>query len=470
MSHDDTLTCLSAVQMVEHVRRRELSCRELVLAHLSRIERFNPGINAVCTLLADQALAAADDADQALARGRAVRPLEGLPIALKDLTATQGVRTTRGSRLFANHVPTADALIVQRMRMAGGIIIGKTNTPEFGHKGDTDNVLFGPTRNPWRPTHSAGGSSGGSAAALAAGMVPLAEGSDGAGSIRIPASLCGIFGFKPSFGRVPDVAGAFSSHTPFFHNGPMARSVRDAALLYDVMTGPSTAHPFSLPAEAPVLPALEHDLTGLRIAFSPDLGYFPVSREVRAQCARAVQVFEALGCHVTPLQAGFSAELEAHFRVLWLSKMAGLFGHLDASSLALLEPTVQALIECGLRLDIRDIGAANLAREHLWNQLCEIHREHDLLICPSTCIPAFALDAGPPTTIEGQASDPLIGWFLTYPFNMTGHPAASLPCGFSADGLPIGLQVVGRRLEDLRVLQAAHAFEQANPWRALAPL
>ncbi len=469
MSNTDELTMLSAAQMVELVRRRQCSCTELMLAHLARIERLDPTINAFCTLVPDQALEAARQADTDIARGHPIRPLEGLPIALKDLTSTRGVRTTRGSRLFADHIPTTDSVIVQRMKAAGGIIVGKTNTPEFGHKGDTDNLLFGPTRNPWRTSHSAGGSSGGSAAAVAAAMVPLAEGSDGAGSIRIPASLCGVFGFKPSFGRVPDVAGAFSSHTPFFHNGPLARSVRDAAMLYDVMAGEDASQPFSVPSDRPVLERLETDIRGLRIAFSPDLGYFPISAEVEAACEKAIAVFEALGCEVTRLPSCFDESLEAHFMVLWLTKMAGLFGHLEREQLALLEPKVQELIERGLSLGIRDVGKANLAREHLWNQLFEIHRQHDLLICPTTAIPAFPLDDGPPSTIQGRPVDPLIGWFLTYPFNMTGNPAASLPCGFSSDGLPIGLQLIGRRLDDLRVLQASRAFERAAPWASPAP-
>lgn len=464
----EELTRLAATDLAALIRERRVSATEVVESHLQRIDRLNPTLNAFCTVLHEQALAAAKTADTALMNGEAIGPLHGLPIGLKDLTPTKGIRTTRGSLLFANHVPSEDAVLVQRIRAAGGIIIGKTNTPEFGHKGITDNLVFGATRNPWDVSRTAGGSSGGSAAAVAAGLVPLAEGSDGAGSIRIPASLCGVFGFKPTYGRVPDVLGAFSSHSPFFHNGPMARSVDDAALLYRAMAGADPSDPFSLPGTGEEIDSLATDVSGLRVAYSPDLGYFQVAADVRQACADAAYAFADLGCQVDEIDLGLDEDVERQFMTLWRGKLASTYSDLRRTELELLEPKVQELIAQGKRLSAVDYGRANLARERVWNRLCEVYRNYDLLLCPTTAVAAFPHAQGAPSEIEGTPIDPLIGWFLTYPFNLTGNPAASIPCGLSADGLPIGVQIVGRRLEDRQVLQAARAFERIRPWQRLA--
>ena len=464
MTDRDDLTRHSAAELGLLIRAREVSCAEVVQACLQRIESLNPEINAFCTVTAEQALEEARQADRAVNRGKALGPLHGIPVGLKDLTPTRGVRTTRGSRLFRDHVPEDDALLVRRIRQAGGVIVGKTNTPEFGHKGVTDNLVFGPTRNPWNRECTAGGSSGGSAAAVAARMVPLAEGSDGAGSIRIPASLCGVFGFKPGYGRVPDVVGPFSGHSPFFHNGPLARTVTDAALLYTVMAGPDAGHPFSMPFPDPPLPGLEQGIEGLRIGYSADLGYFQVDDEIRDATADAAGRFAELGAEVEEFDLGLSPDLERQFMVLWCAKMATAYGELSQRELDLLEPRVQALIEEGKRLSAVDYGRANLARETVWQRMCEAHRRYDLIASPTTAVAAFPLADGAPQAIAGRAVDPLIGWFLTYPINMTGHPAASLPCGLSTRGLPIGLQLVGSHLEDNRVLRASRAYERAYPW------
>lgn len=459
---------LSAIELAHAIRRREVSCVEVIEACLARIDTLNPRINAFCTVLHDQAREAARQADTAIVRGERLGPLHGIPVALKDLTLTKGVRTTRGSRLFEHFVPRVDSLIVERIRAAGGIIVGKTNTPEFGHKAVTDNLIFGATHNPWHTDYVAGGSSGGSGAAVAAGMVPLAEGSDGAGSIRIPASMCGVVGFKPSYGRVPDVLGAFSSHAPFFHNGPLARSVADAALLYQAMAGPDMSDPFSVPADEDVFRSLEDGLRGARIGYSHDLGCFAVDDEVRRVFDAGVEVFRALGCTVEEVAPDFDPDLERSFSVLWYAKLATAYAGLPAEQLECLEPKVRELIDEGTRLSAIDYGRATLAREAVWEKLVAVHRRYDFLVCPTTAVAPFPIAEGPPRYIAGREMSPLLGWFLTYPFNMTGNPAVSVPCGRSACGLPIGLQIVGRRLDDARVLQAARSYERIAPWPLVA--
>jgi Asp-tRNA(Asn)/Glu-tRNA(Gln) amidotransferase A subunit family amidase len=380
------------------------------------------------------------------------------------LTPTKGIRTTRGSRLFENSVPAEDAILVKRLKKAGVVLVGKTNTPEFGHKGETNNLIFGATRNPWNLDRTPGGSSGGSAAAVAARLVPFAEGSDGAGSIRIPASMCGVVGFKPTYGRVPDVAGPFSSHTPFFHNGPLANSVRDAALLYQAMAGADWADPFSISGKDDVTETLERGVSGLRIGYCKDLGYFPVSADVLSACTQAAHVFAEMGCHVDELSIGLHQDLEDSFFVLWCSKLATTYADLPRHELQKLEPVVQELIERGTKISAVNFGKANLAREDIWRELCSVFERYDLLLCPTTATSAFPIDAGPPAHIDGKSVNGLLGWFLTYPFNMTGNPAASIPCGVDANGLPIGMQVVGRRFDDALVLRACRAFEAARPW------
>lgn len=468
LSFVDEITTRSAIDLAALLRQRAVSCVEVVEAFLTKIDDIDPQINAFCTLAREEALAAAARADRiSSADPLTLGVLHGVPVALKDLTPTSGIRTTRGSRLFEHVVPSEDAILVERLKAAGAIILGKTNTPEFGHKGETDNLVFGPTRNPWRLDRTAGGSSGGSAAAVAAGLIPFAEGSDGAGSIRIPASMCGVFGFKPTYGRVPDVAGAFSSHSPFFHNGPIARSVSDACLLYQTMAGAHPADPFSLPTDDDVFADLEKGISRSRVAFSPDLGLFPVSQHVRSTCSKAAEVFEQLGCEVAEMGFSLNADTEQAFMILWCCKLAMLYGDLPECEFDLLEPVVQDLIEQGRRLSAVEIGRANVVRETVWHELCRLFLSHDLLICPTTAVPAFPIDSGPPKMISGKEVNPLLGWFLTYPFNLTGNPVASIPCGVSPDGMPIGLQIVGRRLDDALVLRASRAFEKAMPWPRL---
>lgn len=458
------LAALSACDLVKMTRTRQVSCVEVVEACLARADDINPTINAFCTITADRALDAARTADASVTTSAKMGPLYGIPVALKDLTPTAGVRTTFGSKLYAHNVPSQDALLVQRIVAAGGIILGKTNTPEFGHKGITDNLVFGPTRNPWNTELTAGGSSGGSAAAVVANIVPIAEGSDGAGSIRIPASLCGAFGFKPTYGRIPDVAGAFSSHSPFFHNGPITRTVSDAALFYEAVAGADISDPFSIPYDESAVATLNDGIKGLKIAYSEDLGYFEVCPQVRDAMRRAVDVFESLGCQVEPVKLPFDQRVEDCFMTLWHGRMVSRFADLAPEELDLLEPKVVELVDAGRRLSALDYCRANTVRERVWNDLLAVHRSFDLLICPTTAVPAFPLAAGAPSQINGRAINPLIGWFLTYPFNLTGSPAASLPCMTPGHDLPAGIQVIGAHRSDALVLRACRAFEQKAPW------
>ena len=471
MVSDDDITTCSAVELAARLRDRAVSCRTVVEAFLTKIEALDPKINAFCTVAADEALAAADEADRRAATDApSSGSLHGVPVALKDLTPTAGIRTTRGSRLFADAVPSQDAILVERLKAAGAVILGKTNTPEFGHKAETDNLVFGPTRNPWSLERTAGGSSGGSAAAVVAGLAPLAEGSDGAGSIRIPAAMCGAFGFKPTYGQVPDVAGGFSSHTPFFHNGPIARSVADACLLYQAVAGAHPAFPFSMPGQDDVFDRLEEDIAGLKIAFSSNLGTFSVRRDVLDACRDARGVFESLGCTVEDADFALDDEAEDAFLTLWCAKLDTLYGGLQDHEFDLLDPVVQELIEHGRGLTAIEVGQANIVRERVWFTLYRLLQRFDILICPTTAVPAFPIAEGPPKAINGRSIHPLLGWILTYPFNLTGNPVASVPCGVSSNGLPIGLQIVGKRLDDSLVLRASRSFEKARPWRKLAPV
>lgn len=468
MTPSNDITLLSAVELASLIRRKEIGCREVTKAFLDKIETHDTEINSICTLDGELALDAADRLDREIAQDRAgERPLLGLPIVLKDLTPTAGIRTTRGSRLFENWVPSVDAALVTRLKAGGAVILGKTNTSEFGHKAITDNAIFGPTRNPWRLDRIAGGSSGGSAAAVAAGLVPFAEGSDGAGSIRIPASLCGTVGFKPTFGRVPDVAQSFFSHAPYFHNGPIARSVADADLLYRAMAGPVSGGIFSLPAE-PKLPAQNRPLSEIRAAYSPDMGYFPLSKDVRHACDEGARVFENIGCRIVEADLTLPAETEAAFLVLWQAKLAGQYGGLSQRDLDLLDPVVQNLIEEGRGIDMVRLGEATKTRDRVWQVMTDLFAKVDILLCPTTAVSAFPIQDGPPQEIAGKKINSLLGWILTYPLNLTGHPAISVPCGVCDGGLPVGMQIAGRRLEDDLVLRMAAEFEAAKPWKRIA--
>src|SRR6266571_3016193 len=481
MKVHDEIAFMPATELLARIGRRDLSPVEVVDAFLERIGRLNKELNAYVLVLADEARQKARDAEKALTGKREHPPLLGLPIAIKDLFDMKaGVPNTFGCKPFKDYVPAASATYVERLERAGAIVLGKTNTPEFGHKGITDNYLFGPTSTPFHIGKNAGGSSGGSAAAVAAGLAPIAQGSDGGGSIRIPAAWCGVFGFKPSFGRVAAVArpDAFMLAVPFAHAGPLARSVADAVLMLGVMAGPDDRDPYSLPADgADYMAATSRSVAVLRIAWSPELGVFPVDPEVARVTREAVAAFEMAGAHVEEVRVGLKRS-QAELCDCWMRqsavRSAQSVGGFKSQGIDLLgahrheiSPEFAASLELGHAQSALDYRLDDVIRTEVLDALQDVFDDYDLLVCPTlAALPVENATDGNtlgPAEIQGQRVDRLLGWCLTYPFNFTGHPAAAIPAGLSADGLPVGLQIAGRRFADESVLAASAAFEQARP-------
>ena len=465
----DDLGWMSALDLARLIRGKEVSPVEVMTAVLARIDALNPQLNAYCTVAAEEASDLASAAEIGVLTGEELGPLHGVPVSIKDLLFTRRMRTTAGSRLLADHVPEEDAVAVERLRAAGAIIVGKTNTPEFGHKGTTDNPLFGPTRNPWNPALTAGGSSGGAGAAVAAGLGPLAVGTDGGGSIRIPASFCGIYGLKPSFGRVPSGPGLPGWET-LSHTGPMTRTVRDAALMLDALAGPDDRDRHSLPADggASYLEACDAGIAGLSVAWSSDLGHGRVDPEVADICAEAAVRFESLGCHVEVVMPTWD-DPEEIFRTLASAEAFAAYRDRLAESERHLDPSFVEVLRMGERVTAEQYLRASLRRRELWTEMHRFLARFDLLITPTLAVVAFPLGAPPIREIAGEPVSPM-GWTpFTFPFNLTGQPAASVPAGFTAAGLPVGLQIAGRRHADRTVLAASAAFEAEVPWRARRP-
>jgi len=476
----------SATSLAGDIRRGEISPVDVVEAHLDRIECHNDETNSYVTVLAERARDRAREVEHAVANGQDPGPLAGVPVAIKDLCPVADVRLTFGSKPFADHVASESAILVERLEEAGGIVLGKTNTPEFGHKGTTDNRLHGPTSTPFDLAHNAGGSSGGSAAAVADGLVPIAQGGDGGGSIRIPASLCGVYGFKPSFGRVPFEArpDGFLEHTPFIHRGPLTRTVADAALAMDVMAGPHPADPFSLPARSGRFrDAFDRSVGHLEVAYSPDLGLFPVEPAVETAVEDAVGVFRDCGATVEeadpPLDHDRQAVLSAWqtgYDVFNAALVEGIESELGVDYLGAdrdaASPEFVAVAERGREYSALEARRAERVRTDVYDAFRSLFREYDLLVTPTVAVSAVENDDADtvgPGTVAGEPVDPLIGWALTYPFNMTGHPVASLPADFGDGTTPVGLQLVGPRHADDAVLAASAAFERERPWQDAYP-
>ena len=455
---------MSAWETREAIAAGELSPVEAVDAVLDRIERLNPSVNAYCTVVAESARREAQQAEAGVLRKDELGPLHGVPVSIKDLVYTRGIRTTGGSRLFEDFVPERDSVVVERLKKAGAIVIGKTNTPEFGWVAVTDNTLFGPTRNPWDVGRTPGGSSGGAACAVALGMAPLAIGSDGGGSIRIPSSFCGVFGLKPSYGRVPAAPGFPSLWEGLSVTGPITRTVRDAALMMEVIAGRDDRDYSSLPdTDLGYVSSLEGDLKGLRVAWSPDLGYAVADEQVLRATEAAARVFANLGCTVETAapdagdpQESFSAQVAA--------SVAAFPGARMEDSPDLIDPALARFIERSREVPARDYIKARMANIEFAIKVWAFFEEYDLLLTPVVAVPPFEIGSYGPREIGGKRVGPLAWMPFTYPFNVTGQPAASVPCGWTDDGLPIGLQIVGRRFEDGTVLRAAAAFERAAPW------
>ncbi|WP_431902192.1 amidase [Amycolatopsis thermoflava] len=442
---------------------RELSAREVVQAHLDQIERVNPDVNAVVTLVAERALAEAAAADERAARGAELPPLHGIPVAHKDTHETAGIRTTFGSPLHADHVPDRDELVIERMRAAGVISIGKTNVPEFAAGSHTFNPVFGATRNPYDLSRSAGGSSGGAAAALATGMHPLADGSDLGGSLRNPASFCNVVGFRPSIGRVPSWPAPLG-WSGLATAGPMARTVADAALLLSVLAGPDPRSPIALDEPgATFARPLDRDVRGLRIAWSPDLGgSVPVEPEVADVVEASAKVFGDLGCVVERDCPDFAGADEA-FRILRAWQFAVKYGPLLETDRDRLKDTIVWNTEEGLRLSATDVGRAELLRTELFHRFREFFTRYDFLLLPVSQVPPFDAELEYPVRVAGQDMETYLDWMRSaYFVTVSGSPALSVPAGFTPGGLPVGLQIVGPHRADFAVLQLGHAFEQAT--------
>jgi amidase len=468
---DRDLCFTPATELQRLYRARKASPLEVMQAVLARVDAVNPRLNAIVTLARDSALKEARAATAGLKKGKKLGPLHGVPVTIKDLTHTKGIRTTWGSKVFEHHVPTEDSLIVERLKAAGAIVLGKTNTPEFGAGGNTFNAVFGPTRNPWNPALTCGGSSGGAGVALATGMGPIAQGSDTGGSLRTPAAFCGVVGFRTSPGLVPyypkllgwDLIGV---------TGPMARTVADTALMLSVVAGADDRSPISYDVDTAAFtravkaPAIK----GWRAAWTPDLdGLIPVDAEVARVAEGAVRVFRSLGVKVEPACCSFG---EVNDIVLGTRGVAMVANHAD--KLPQWRDQMQKglvwNIEQGLKLSSEEIGRADVLRTTLWHRVRAFMETRELLLLPTVAVPPFPVEQPYPTHINGKPLDNYTQWFfLTYGITVTGLPAISVPCGFTKRGLPVGLQIVGRRRQEAMVLRAAAAFEAAAPWADRVP-
>jgi amidase len=456
------LCFLTASELARRIRERELSCVEVMQAHLAQIARVNPHVNAIVTLLPEQALAGAQAADAALARGDAVGPLHGLPIAHKDLFLTKGIRTTFGSPIFQDFVPDEDALIVERLRRAGAITIGKTNTPEFGAGSQTFNPVFGATRNPYDLAKTCGGSSGGAAVALACGMLPIADGSDMGGSLRNPASFCNVVGLRPAPGRVPHWPTEAAWYT-LSVDGPMARTVQDVALLLSAIAGPDPCSPIAIPEPGMrFAQPLDRDFSGVRIAWSRDLGGLPVDPRVTAAIDAQQHVFAALGCAVEDADPGWDgADVAFKAWRAWSFELGR--GKLLDTHRDQLKDTVVWNIEAGRQLSGPQLAAAERQRSVLYQRLRVFMERYEFLVLPVSQVPPFDVEQPYVSAINGVALETYIDWMRScYYVSATGLPAISVPCGFTPEGLPVGIQIVGRHQDEWGLLQLAHAFEQAT--------
>ena len=471
MAGSPDLAFTSAVDLAKLYRARQVSPLEVMQAVLARIDDVNPAVNAVVTLARESALWEARRATAALRRGKTLPPLLGIPVGIKDVTPTKGLRTTHGSKLFEDHVPDEDALVVQRLRAAGAIVIGKTNTPEFAFGPNTVNAVFGATRNPWDLSRTSGGSSGGSAAALATGMCPLAEGTDLGGSLRGPASYCGVVGFRTTPGLIPRYPSVLAWDT-YSVEGPMARTVADTALMLSVMAGADDRSPVSYDVDTREFArALKGpSVRGCRIAWDTDLGgLMMIDNEVRAVFEAAVATFRSGGARLEqacPDMSDVPEIVRLTRGLLMVARHADkLPEHRAVLQAGLVENTEQ-----GLAFSSRDVAQGELLRTRQWHRVREFLATRDVWLTPTTATPPFPIDQPHVTEINGEpVGKAMARSYLTYAVSVLGLPAISIPCGFTRDGLPVGLQIIGKRRGEAAVLRAAAAFEAAQPWAEHRP-
>lgn len=453
---------MTAVEMSALIRRKQLSAREVMAAHLAQIERVNPKVNAIVTLVADQATENARKADEAQARGSSLGPLHGLPVVHKDLFETAGIRTTFGSRIFKDNVPKRDAIIVERINGAGAICVGKSNTPEFGAGSQTFNEVFGTTKNPYDLTKTCGGSSGGAAVSLACGMVPIADGSDSGGSLRNPASFCNVVGLRTAPGRVPAHAQG-NAWLTIAVQGPMARTVSDLALLLSVIAGPDARSPISITEPgARFLENLKRDFKGVRVAWFKNMGGIPFEPPISSLVNAQRKVLEDLGCIVEEAEPDWSGAHEGYDTL-----RAWNYAATEAENVRLhrdlVKDTILWEVERGSKLTGADIARAYAQRSAAWDRMRVFQEKYEYFIAPTCQVLPYDLTKPYPTEINGVKMSTYIEWQKScILISALENPAISVPCGFTADGLPVGLQIVGRHREEFSVLQLAYAFEQAT--------
>ena len=469
---DEDLAFLPAWELRQLIATKQVSPVEITELYFKRIETLDSHLNCYLTLNHDEAMETAQRAEEAVARGEALGPLHGLPISIKDIEISKGIRTTSGSLAFKDRVPDEDSIVVERVRKAGAIVLGKTNTPEFGMLGATENRLGDHCRNPWDTERTAGGSSGGAAAGTVAGLCSLATGSDGGGSVRIPASFCGVYGIKPTQGRVPRYSGASAAPIGNYTGqpGPLTRTVRDSAMLLQVLAGYDARDATSLRETPPdLLAAVDRDITGLRIAWSPDYGHATVDPEVAEGASKAASVFEELGCSVEEIDF----PVESPFEIWWTLSCANSYasnGDLLASRADELTWYAREALEYGATVTGAAFTRAMGRMDQVKAQMADLFEKYDLLLSPT--MPSTAMPVGQyPEGIGDTEAQPGYWRFLpfTHPINIAGHAAASVPCGFSSDGMPIGLHVVGPRGGEGTIIAASAAFERARPWAQKKP-
>lgn len=467
----DNIVCLDALELSQTIRRRELSCREVMKAYLSHIGQVNPQVNAIVSLQEeDDLLRQADARDEELRQGICQGVLHGVPQAVKDLALTKGIRTTMASPIFKDYVPTEDAIIVERVKASGAIIIGKTNTPEFGLGSQTFNNVFGVTRNAYDQRMAAGGSSGGAAVALALRMLPVADGSDMMGSLRNPAAFNNVYGFRPSLGRVPRGPAGEVFYQQFSVEGPMGRTVQDLALLLSIQAGYDERDPISLQNDPDVftLP-LEHDMRGRTIGWLGDLGgYLPMEDGILELGRQALNKCEDIGCHVDECKLGFAPE---RLWDTWLTMRAFLVAgkqrplYQDPDKRAMMKPEAVWEVERGMQLSAADVYGAAEVRTAWYKAVCELFRRYDYLAMPAAQVFPFPAEIHWPRSIGNCTMDTYHRWMeCVIPASLVGVPAISMPAGFGSQGLPTGIQIIGRPQGDLDVLRLARAYEQATGW------
>lgn len=482
MSSVDELANETATGLARRIREKDISPVEVVEKTIARIEAVNPKLNAIVVFGYDSAREAAKQAEQAVMNGEPLGPLHGVPIAIKDnFDYKPGwVCTFGGIRAFKDHVTHDCCPFTERMEKAGAIVVGKTNSPSFGFRGTCDNYLFGPSRNPFDITKNSGGSSGGSAVAVAGRMLTLAEGTDGGGSIRIPSSWCGVYGYKPAFGRVPSVGrpNAFAFSSPFIFEGPITRTVADAALALSAHAGYDPRDPYSIDAPFDPLGALDRPISGMTIGYTRDYGIFPVDPKVTAVVDEAVKAFEEAGARVEEVDVGIKRS-QSELSDVWFHFVApltlGAVESFKSQGIDLLRdhaddlpPQLHHWLERARQLTVADMLRDQVIRTEVFDAISDVLSRYDFLVSPTlACLAVDNADNGDtvgPSSINGEAIDPLIGWCMTYLINFTGHPAATVPAGF-AGKLPVGMQIVGGRYADEDVLAASAAFERLRPWK-----